>query len=140
MNRARILLADDHEEMRDAVEKLLKAEFEIVGVVAGGRELLKAESQAKPDVCVLDISMPNVSGISVANQLRREGSQARVVFLTIYDDPDFLQAALDTGALGYVLKSRMVADLGRAIKSALLGQLFVSPSPNLGTDGKPKPS
>ena len=136
MTLPRILLADDHQEMRDAVEKLLKSEFEIVGVVAGGRELLAAEAQSKPDVCVLDISMPNVSGITVAHQLRREGSQTKVVFLTIYDDPDFLQAALDTGALGYVLKSRMVADLGLAIKSALGGQLFVSPSRNLGTDEK----
>lgn len=136
MTLPRILLADDHAEMRDAVEKLLKSEFEIVGVVAGGRELLTAEAQSKPDVCVLDISMPNVSGITVAHQLRREGSQTKVVFLTIYDDPDFLQAALDTGALGYVLKSRMVADLGQAIKSALNGQLFVSPSQNLGTGEK----
>ncbi|HKR11754.1 MAG TPA: response regulator transcription factor [Pyrinomonadaceae bacterium] len=131
MTRARILLADDHKEMRDTVEHLLASEFDIVGVVADGEELLKTESETHPDVCVLDISMPKMSGIDAANRLRAEGSRTKIVFLTVHDDPDFLQAALDTGALGYVLKSRIVADLSRAIESVLNGQLFISPSRQL---------
>ena len=136
MNRARILLADDHKEMRDTVEHLLESEFDIVGVVAGGEELLKAESETDPDVCVLDISMPKVSGIDAANRLQGKGSRTKIIFLTVHDDPDFLQAALDTGALGYVLKSRIVADLSQAIRTVLNGQLFISPSRNLGTAGE----
>ena len=134
MTRARILLADDHKEMRDTVEHLLESEFDIVGAVGCGEELLKAESETHPDVCVLDISMPRVSGIQAANQLKARGSCARVVFLTVHEDPDFLHAALDTGALGYVLKSRIVSDLGQAIRNVLCGDLFVSPSHTLGTD------
>ena len=134
MNRARILLADDHKEMRDTVEHLLESEFDIVGAVAGGEELLKAESETDPDVCVLDISMPKVSGIDAANRLRDKGSRTRIIFLTVHEDPDFLQAALDTGARGYVLKSRIVSDLSHAIRSVMGGDLFISPSPTLGTD------
>ena len=137
MTRARILLADDHKEMRDTVEHLLESEFDIVGAVAGGEEMLKAEAEIHPDVCVLDISMPKVCGIEAANQLKARGSSARVVFLTVHEDPDFLQAALDTGALGYVLKSRIVSDLSRAIRNVLCDELFVSPSHTLGTDKQP---
>lgn len=134
MTRARILLADGHKEMRDTVEHLLESEFDIVGTVAASEELLKAESEMHPDVCVLDISMPKVSGIQAANQLKARGSKTRVIFLTVHEDTDFLQAALDTGALGYVLKSRIVSDLSQAIRSVLCGELFVSPSHTLGTD------
>ena len=134
MTRARILLADDYREMRETVERLLESEFDIVGAVAGGEELLKAESETHPDVCVLDISMPRVSGIDAANRLRDQGSRTRIIFLTVHEDPDFLQAALDTGARGYVLKSRIVSDLSKAIRSVLDGELFISPSLTLGTD------
>ena len=134
MTRARILLADDHKELRDTVEHLLESEFDIVGTVAGGEELLKAESESHPDVCVLDISMPKVSGIDAANWLRDKGSRTRIIFLTVHEDPDFLQAALGTGARGYVLKSRIVSDLSQAIRSVLGGELFISPSHALRTD------
>ena len=140
MTRARILLADDHKEMRDTVEHLLEWEFGIVGVVATGEELLKSESETYPDVCVVDISMPKVSGIDAANALKARGSRTKVIFLTVHEDSEFLQAALDTGALGYVLKSRIVADLRQAIRSALSGQLFISPSRKLGTDAERIPS
>jgi DNA-binding NarL/FixJ family response regulator len=134
VTRARILLADGHKEMRDTIAHLLEAEFEIVGAVANGEELLSAELETQPDVCVCDISMPHLSGIQAAQRLKARRSQARVIFLTIHDDSDLLQAALDTGALGYVLKSRMVTDLDQAIRSALRRQVFISPSNNLGTD------
>ena len=127
MTRARILLAEDHKEMRDTIEHLLESDFDIVGVSASGDELLKAELETHPDVCVVDISMPKVSGIQAADQLKSRGSRAKVLFLTAHEDPDLLQATLDTGALGYVLKSHMVSDLGRAVRSVLRGELFISP-------------
>jgi len=126
--RARILLADDHKEIRERAVRLLEPEFEVVGTVADGNELVRASAQLKPDVCVIDISMPHLSGIEAAIKLRESGSKAKIVFLTVNEDSDFVRAALRTGALGYVVKSRMASDLCLAINGAISGQLFVSPS------------
>jgi DNA-binding NarL/FixJ family response regulator len=126
--RARILLADDHKEIRDRAVRLLEPEFEVVGTVADGNALVKAAAQLIPDVCVIDISMPHLNGIEAAIRLRESGSGARIVFLTVNEDSDFVRAALRTGALGYVVKSRMASDLCVAINGAMSGRLFVSPS------------
>ncbi|HEX5703564.1 MAG TPA: response regulator transcription factor [Pyrinomonadaceae bacterium] len=131
MTRARILLADDHKEMRERVISLLQDEFEVVGAVGDGSALMEAELTMQPDVCVVDISMPGLCGIDAAAQLHARGSKTKVVVLTVYDDADFLEAALTSGALGYVVKSRMTSDLCLAIHEALAGRLFVSPSPRL---------
>jgi DNA-binding NarL/FixJ family response regulator len=114
--------------MRDRAVRLLEPEFEVVGAVGDGYALLEAASQTKPDVCVIDISMPVLSGIRAAAQLKESGSTAKIIFLTVHEDPDFVQAALDAGASGYVLKSRMASDLLTAIKGVLAGRLFISPS------------
>lgn len=135
MTRARILLADDHKEMRDRVVSLLQDEFDVVGAVEDGGVLLQAELELQPDVCVLDISMPGICGIDAAAQLKARGSKTKIVVLTVYDDPDFLEAALTSGALGYVVKSRMASDLCLAIHEALAGRLFISPSPKLESEG-----
>ena len=128
MARARILLADDHKEIRDRAVRLLEPEFEVVGAVADGNALVRISAQLKPDVCIIDISMPYLNGIEAAIKLRENGSEARIVFLTVNEDSDFVRAALKTGALGYVVKSRMATDLCLAINSAIRGDLFVSPS------------
>lgn len=132
MTRARILLAEDHKEMRDRVVCLLEPEFHVIGAVADGRELLKAEAEMQPDVCVIDISMPALCGIDAALKLKANRSKAKIVLLTVHEDPDFLQAALNCGALAYVVKSRMASDLCVAVRAALTGQQFISPSPRLG--------
>ena len=128
MERARILLADDHKEIRDRAVRLLEPEFEVVGAVADGNALVRVSAQLKPDVCIIDISMPYLNGIEAAIKLRENGSEARIVFLTVNEDSDFVRAALKTGALGYVVKSRMATDLCLAINGAIRGDLFVSPS------------
>lgn len=128
MARARILLADDHKEIRDRAVRLLEPEFEVVGAVADGNALVRVSAQLKPDVCIIDISMPYLNGIEAAIKLRENGSEARIVFLTVNEDSDFVRAALKTGALGYVVKSRMASDLCAAINGAIKGDLFVSPS------------
>ena len=128
MTRTRILLAEDHKEMRERVVRLLEPEFEVVGAAEDGLALLEAARRMRPDVCVLDISMPRMSGIEAASHLRERAPLVKVVFLTVHEDPDFVHAALATDALGYVLKSRMASDLGPAIREALAGRLFVSPS------------
>ena len=132
--RARILLADDHKEIRDRAVRLLEPEFEVVGAVADGNALVHAFRQLKPDVCVIDISMPYLNGIEAATKLREFESDARIVFLTVNEDSDFVRAALGTGALGYVVKSRMANDLCAAINGEIGGHLFVSPSCILSPD------
>ena len=128
MHTARILLADDHKEIRDKVKRYLEAEFNVIDAVEDGRALLEAAAKLDPDICLLDISMPVLDGIETANPLKESGSRAKVIFLTVHEDSDFLQAALKTGAFGYVIKRRMASDLGRAVKEALAGRIFISSS------------
>ena len=126
MKRARILVAEDHKLMRDRVVRLLKREFEVVGAVGNGEALLEAAARLKPDICVLDISMPAHSGIEIATQLKRNDSPAKVIFLTIHNDSDFVGAAFKSGAQGYVFKTRMAADLVAAVREVLAGRTFLS--------------
>ena len=128
VTRARILLADDHREMRDLVVRLLGQEFDMLEPVVDGRELLEKASELKPDVCLLDISMPILNGIEVAVRLAEGGSNAKIVFLTIHRDWDFVKAALKSGASGYVIKTHMLSDLHTALREVLAGRTFISPS------------
>ena len=127
MVRARILLADDHIEMRSLVVKLLEPEFEMLEPVADGFTFLQRARELKPDVCLLDISMPVLNGIETATQLGKTDSTVKIVFLTIHTDSDFVQAALKTGASGYVIKSRIASDLKTALREVLAGRVFISP-------------
>lgn len=126
MSRARILLADDHKEMRDRVARVLEKEFEMLDAVGDGQALLEAASELKPDLCLLDISMPIVNGFEVASRLKKDGSKAKIVFLSIHEDADFVRAAYDAGASGYVIKRRMASDLLKAIRAVLAGRTFTS--------------
>jgi len=130
--RARILLADDHQEMRDVVVHLLEKDFDIVHTAEDGRAFLDAAQKLKPDLCLIDISMPLISGIEAATQLRESGSIAKIIILTIHEDGDFARAAFKSGASGYVVKSRMATDLLTAVDEVLAGRTFVSSSVNFG--------
>lgn len=132
MTRARILLADDHKVMREYVVRLLKKDFEIVGAFADGQAIVEAAAGLEPDICLLDISMPILSGIEVARRLNLTAASAKVIFLSIHEDPDFVQAALATGARGYVIKRCMGSDLTNAVKEVLAGRTFVSSSLRFG--------
>jgi len=127
VDRARLLLAEDHKEMRDLIARMVGREFEVVGAVGDGRALLEAESRLKPDICVIDISMPILNGIEAANLLQQSESTAKIVILTAHADKDFLETALEAGALGYVLKPRMTSDLLLAIREAMSDRMFISP-------------
>jgi len=113
--------------MREKVAHLLEPEFEIVGAVGDGRALIEAVGQCCPDVCVVDISMPILGGIEATRELINSGSNSKFVFLTVYEDPDFLQAAMDAGAAGYVIKSRIAVDLIPAISGAMEGRFLGPP-------------
>ena len=122
-----MLLADDHSVMLDRVGVLLNPSFEVVGAVPNGQEMIWAGIHLDPDVIVADITMPGLSGIEAAQQLREAGCRAKFVFLTIHIEHEFVDACVSQGALGYVLKSHMKADLIPAIKAALMGRKFISP-------------
>ena len=127
MSRARVLLADDHSVMLDRVGILLSSSFEVVGAATNGQEMISAGIRLHPDVIVADITMPGLTGIEAAQQLREAGSRARFVFLTIHIEHEFVDACVSQGALGYVVKSHMKTDLIPAIKAALTGRTFISP-------------
>jgi DNA-binding NarL/FixJ family response regulator len=128
MATPRILLADDQQEILRTVVLVLGDEFNIVGTAENGKHAVELVTQLAPDVLVLDISMPIVNGIDAAWRLKEIGSRARVVFLTVHSDPDFVDAALSAGALGYVLKEHLAIDLAPAIRAVLQGNTFTSPS------------
>ncbi len=123
MGRARILVADDHEEIRNEIVQLLRRQFEVLEAVGDGPEFLEAVDRLKPDLCVLDISMPKMSGIEAAQRIKDSDSQTKIVFLTLHDDSDFRDAALEV-AEGYVTKARMGRELLPAIKEVLAGGTF----------------
>ncbi len=125
-NRQRILLADDHPLVLERVTVLLRTAFEVVGVARNGLEMVLEAMRLKPDIIVADISMPGLDGLRAARQLREMGSGATIVFLTIHEGPELVEACLAEGALGFVLKSNMKTDLIPAIKVALAGRRFVS--------------
>jgi DNA-binding NarL/FixJ family response regulator len=119
MTRARILLADDNASMLERVASLLSAEFEIVAMVRDGQAALEAIARLKPDVAVLDVSMPVMTGLEAAAALARTEQPPRVVFLTIHEDEEFVGAARRVGAAGYVLKREMFHALIPAVADAL---------------------
>ncbi len=126
MKGTRVLLADDLSPVLEAVAKLLEGSFEIVAMVSDGQAALDRTLMLKPDLVVLDISMPGLSGIEVARELKRLGSKSRVVFLTVHEDSDILASCMAAGGLGYVSKVQMDTDLIPAMKEALADRPFVS--------------
>jgi len=123
----RILLADDHPHFSELVEGLLGPTFEVVGKVRDGRSLFDTALKLNPDIIITDISMPVLNGIEAVNELQRSGCPAKVIFLTVHADSDFVRTCLATGAFGYIVKPRVALDLFPAIHDVLEGNLFISP-------------
>jgi DNA-binding NarL/FixJ family response regulator len=122
-----VLLADDSPSMLHEARRILEQEFEIVGTVENGSAVLYAAEQLQPDVVILDISMPILNGLEAARRLQREGSKAKIVFLTVHEDVEFVEESFAAGAMGYVIKPRLATDLPAAIRHAATGRTFVSP-------------
>jgi len=123
---ARVLLVDDNEAMLARAAAVLGSACEVVGSVKDGHSALALAAALDPDVIVLDISMPGMSGLEVAARLRRTGSRADLVFLTVHDEEEFVLAATAAGVKGDVVKGRLVSDLVTAVQEVRAGRSFVS--------------
>ena len=128
MGKIRVVLADDHPMVLAKVRQALVEGFEVVAAVEDGNQAVDAVLMLDPDVLVIDISMPILDGLQAAKQLQKANCHAKIVFLTIHEDYDFVTAALSAGASGYVTKARLSTDLVPAIREALRGHTFVSPT------------
>ncbi len=127
MPKVRVLVADDNQAMLEVVTSALAIDFDVIRAVSDGETAVAAAAQLLPDVAVLDIGMPVLNGIEVARRLRSVGQDITVVLLTVYSDPDIVNAALAAGASAYVLKPHLETELVPAIHMALKGDQFVSP-------------
>ena len=139
MIRHRILLADDHTLMVDALKHLLEAEFDVVGTARDGRELLKAAEQLLPELVVVDIGMPLLNGLDAAEQLKALHPDLKVIILTQNRDPQIAAEAFRRRASGYLLKDSAASELIAAIRMVLKGGRYTSPAlhPEDGGDALP---
>ncbi len=126
----KVLIADDHAIVRTGLRALIHSEatMELVGEATGGYEAIDMVEKMRPNVLVLDLSMPDLDGISVTKKIRQQIPDLRILILTIHEDEALLRAALRAGAEGYILKHAAEAELISAIHTILRGDLYVDPS------------
>jgi DNA-binding NarL/FixJ family response regulator len=126
-NKPRILVAGRSEQSIQSVAKILAKEFEVVGFARDGEEALRTVIHLKPDVVVMDTIMPVLDGIRVTRRLQEMNSPTKTVFLSGFEDHEYVEAALAAGVHGFVFKKRVVRDVCRGIHEVLAGRIFVSP-------------
>jgi DNA-binding NarL/FixJ family response regulator len=127
MAAPRVLLADDHQLLLGAFEKLLAGECDIVGQVSDGRALVAAAEKLKPDLIVLDISMPLLNGLEAGRQIKRKLRDVKLVFLTMNEDSDLAAEAFRSGASAYLLKRSAASELTTAIREVMQGRSYITP-------------
>lgn len=127
MRRPRVLMADDHSIVLAGLRKLVDAEGEVVGTVEDGRALIEAAQSLKPDIILLDISMPLLNGLDAARQLRKAVPDSKLIFLTMHTAPTYATEAFKAGASGYLIKRSAASELKQAIHAVMLGQHYLTP-------------
>jgi DNA-binding NarL/FixJ family response regulator len=127
MTRIRILVAEDHTLVAEAFQRLLEPQYEVVGIVADGRALLKVAQQLRPDVAIIDISMPLLNGLDAARELKRLLPPVKIIFVTMNDDPDIASEARRLEASAYLLKTSASAELLKAVQEVLRGNSYLTP-------------
>jgi DNA-binding NarL/FixJ family response regulator len=127
MSAPRVLLADDHVPLLGAYSKLLSPEYEIVDLVRDGRALVETALREKPDVIVLDVSMPVLNGFEAAREIRARLPDTKLIFLTMFEDRGLLDAAFQAGASGFVLKHNVATELLVAVTQVIKGHQYVTP-------------
>ena len=127
MKRVKLLLADDHKMFAQGLQSLLADDFELLGTVVNGEELVKAAQTLDPEVIIVDISMPVLNGFDAVRRIRANGCQAKVVFLTMHDDEALVAEAFRCGGSGYVLKQAAGEELVAAIGKVMQGKKYITP-------------
>jgi DNA-binding NarL/FixJ family response regulator len=151
MKNPRVLLADDHALVVEGFKKLLEPRFDVVGTVGNGRELVEEAPKLDPEIILLDISMPLLNGIEAARQLKKTMPRAKIVFLSMHADPEYVTEAFKAGGCGYLLKRSAGSELIFALEEVLKGRYYVTPlvaktvvdgirQDEGGTSSKPPPS
>lgn len=127
MKRARVILADDHTLMLEALKNMLEPEFEVVGIFADGLELVEGAAALDPNVIVLDVGMPNMNGLLAGRRLRQSVPRVKLIYLTMNHDPDVAAEAFRLGASGFLVKNSAASELVRAIREVVRGGSYVTP-------------
>ncbi len=127
MTRPRIILADDHKMLTEAFGNLLAADYDVLDTVTNGRDLVDSAKRLKPDLVIVDISMPLLNGLDAGQQIKLAQPDIKIIFLTVNEDPDLVMEAFRRGASGYLLKNCAVSELTNAIEHVLGGQSYVTP-------------
>ena len=127
MKRTRLLIADDHVMFAQGLESLLRDEFDLLGTAGNGEELVEATLRLQPDVILVDISMPVLNGFDAVRSIKANGSDAKIIFVTMHDDATLLTEAFRCGASGYILKQAAGEELANAIREVAHGNNYVSP-------------
>ncbi len=127
--KTRILIADDHDVVRSGLRALLHSfpDFTVIGEAADGEQAVRLAAERKPDVILMDISMPHLDGIEATTRIIEEQPDARVVILSVHEDEEYVRRILKAGARGYVLKNARRKEIAQAVRSALSGDRFFSP-------------
>jgi len=133
----RIVLGDDNPAILDTVKRMLEGEFQVVAAIQEPRAVIKQVPELNPDVLVLDISMGEMNGFEITRQLRADHCQTKIIILSVHEELEFIRAAFDAGASGYVFKSRINTDLRKAIDAVLNHKVFIpeAPIPQYGLSG-----
>ena len=127
MKKTRVIIADDHQILTDAIKNLLEPEYDVVGTFVDGEVLVKEASDLSPDVALLDVSMPTMNGLIACGHLKKMFPRIKVIFLTMNQDLETAGEAFRCGAAGYVLKTSAASELKSAIREVLRGGYFASP-------------
>jgi DNA-binding NarL/FixJ family response regulator len=128
MTRPTILIADDHNMVVDGLKGLLEPEYEVIGSVADGRAVEPEVHRLKPQIVIIDVSMPSLNGLDCTRRLRGGGFSGKILILTMHPDATLAREALNAGATGYILKSSPATELRSALKEILSGHTYLSPS------------
>src|SRR3990172_561810 len=129
-DQIRVVIADDHAVFRQGTRELLarEADIRVVGEAANGEEAVRVVRERKPDVAILDISMPVLNGIDATRQIKEQCPQTRILILTAYDYDEYVVAMLDAGAAGYILKTANYAEVANAVRSVYEGEAVLDPA------------
>ena len=127
MKKPRVIMADDHSLILAGLRKLVEVECEVVATVEDGRMLVETAQKLRPDLILLDISMPLLNGLEAARQLHKLVPESKLIFLTMHASPTYATEAFQAGASGYLLKRSAASELSQAIKSVMQGQQYLTP-------------